>query len=211
MSARRSSGPKIRSAGPNATSRRRPSTNPLPLPSPLHQGALDGLCSLYSIINALRLLHGPAITAGLSRSLFETLFESLAARLGPSESLCRGAEPEDLSALLRKVQKTLRAETNIRISISTIRLPRERRRLDVLWSLLRERIDSGEIAIIGLAGHHAHWTVGYRATEKSIRLFDSDGLRVLVRRHCSLRENRRRHLLIPEDIFVVGRERRKRT
>jgi len=169
--------------------------------SPLQQGALDGLCSIYAIINALRLLHPHTITPTFTRALLETLFETLSDRLGPSESLCRGAELDDLHALLRKAQRTLRIETDFRIEVSKVRLPRERRRLDVLWSLLRGRIGDGAVAIIGLAGFHAHWTVGYRMTAKSIRLFDSDGLHRLARKHCSLREKRCRHLLVPDDIL----------
>lgn len=191
------------------------SSTPLPKskrhPSPFHQGALDGLCSIYSIINAVRLLHEPALKPCIAFDLFEILFDKLSARLGPSESLCRGAESADLRALLRHTRKTLREQTDIRISISRIKLDAHSRRLDVVWSTLRKRFDDGAVAIIGLEGFHAHWTVGYRATAKTIRLFDSGGLRVLTRRHCSLRSDHRRHHLIPEDIFIVSRGRRKRT
>lgn len=180
-------------------------------PSPLQQGTLDGLCSIYSIINAVRLLHEQALNPRIAFDLFVILFDKLSARLGPSESLCRGAEPADLRTLLRHTQKILREQTDLPISISRIKLDARRRRLDVVWSTLRKHFDDGAVAIIGLEGFHAHWTVGYRATAKTIRLFDSGGLRVLTRRHCSLRSDRRRHHLIPEDIFIVSRGRRKRT
>lgn len=198
-------------------SRAHATSSPIPLhqsqrrPSPLQQGALDGLCSIYSIINAVRLLHEQALKPCIAFDLFEMLFDKLSARLGPSESLCRGAEPADLRALLRHTRKTLREQTDIRISISRIKLDARSRRLDVVWSTLRKRFDDGAVAIIGLEGFHAHWTVGYRATAKTIRLFDSGGLRVLTRRHCSLRSDHRRHHLIPENIFIVSRGRRKRT
>ena len=77
--------------------------------------------------------------------------------------------------------------------------------LDHARRTLQEELSKGNVAIVGLSGHLAHWTVAYRITDKSVRLADSDGLKVLLRSRCSLRPTRRLYQLWPDEVIILSR------
>ncbi|MEH6717684.1 MAG: hypothetical protein V7704_02285 [Aurantimonas endophytica] len=173
---------------------------------PLQQGDLDGLCGVYAVINAVRVLC-PEVDMSVARALFQELIEALYDEpVDAVEVLLRGMEEDTLSALLKVTRRFLKRELDIRIGARPFKFRSERPKLDDLWSSLRREIDDGAVAIIGLTGKHGHWTVGYRMTKAAIRLVDSDDLCVLLRSRCTVNQRKAVHRLTPREIVIVSRQ-----
>ena len=88
------------------------------------------------------------------------------------------------------------------------RLPVDFRRtsdLDALWAWLRQQVSPACVAVLGLSGRHAHWTVAVQVTPSQIRLFDSSRLGVLHRRHCTVAKANTRTGISPAHVFLIGR------
>jgi hypothetical protein len=173
--------------------------------TPLHQGDLDGLCGVYAVINAFRLLC-PELTDQQSRRLFVGLIDVLNRICLPKgEFLYDGIEITEVAKLVRLAKRFVREELGIRIASRPLKLRRERRRYDELWTTLRAELDTGAVSVLALSGYHSHWTVAYRATAKAAYLFDSDELKILRRNACSLDERKTRHWIAPSDILFLYR------
>ena len=54
-----------------------------------------------------------------------------------------------------------------------------------LWRGLCRALDGTSVAIIGLDGIERHWTVVYAASERTLRVADSSGLRVISCARCT--------------------------
>jgi hypothetical protein len=68
-----------------------------------------------------------------------------------------------------------------------VRLRREDRTLEKLWSALDQEIGSGCVAIIGITGRTDHRCAVYRVTPKTLRLLDSSGRSCIHRSRCTVR------------------------
>src|SRR5260221_1008186 len=91
-------------------------TKPVRL-KPFRQGGLDGLCSVYSVVNATRLATWPALR--LSRDPCNDLFRSLVAELEARANLCEvliaGSDERVVSRLLREADRWLRDRYGMRL------------------------------------------------------------------------------------------------
>jgi len=61
-----------------------------------------------------------------------------------------------------------------------------------------------------LDGVERHWTVAYVATERTLRVADSSGLRVIFRSQCTVRRTSLRYQLRPSEVLVVRKPPRVR-
>src|SRR3954467_2387396 len=68
-------------------------------------------------------------------------------------------------------------------------------------------LDGKSIAIVGLDRIERHWTVVYAATERTLRVADSSGLRVIFRSQCTVGRTSLRYQLRPSEVLTVRRER----
>lgn len=151
---------------------------------PFQQGQLDPLCGEYAIVNALRLLTRP--DDGLDKLFWEDLFAYVVARadrlFGVRRILDEGT-PQWLSkALLPLVLKRFEAGAGVSVEALTLaqlgggKLPIEP--MAVLQYALADRRSA---ALVLLGGHYDHWTVVRSVTAGVVWLFDSDGLKSLLR------------------------------
>ncbi|TIL33943.1 hypothetical protein [Mesorhizobium sp.] len=173
--------------------------------SPFSQGDLDSLWGVYSVINAARFLC-PELGRHQSVSLFHVLGETLTSnRVTAQETVSLGIEIPIVHALVESARNHLRDVLDLHISSTT--LTSKIHRFDDLWTALGEGLDQNQnqVAIIGLSGRHEHWTVAYRMTKKTIRLFDSDSMKVLLRSRCSLRSPRFPYQIDPAEIILIRR------
>ncbi|RWO88559.1 hypothetical protein [Mesorhizobium sp.] len=171
--------------------------------APFNQGDLDSLCGIYCVMNAVRFLY-PELGRQRSIGLFQVLSESLTTnRVTAHETVGLGIESPTVHALVEAACNYLREvlETSIIAATLTSKI----RRLDDLWRALAEGLDDNQVAIIGLSGRHDHWTVAYRMTARTIRLFDSDSMKVLQRARCSLRDPRVPYQIDPDEIILIRR------
>ena len=87
-------------------------------PLPFRQGELDGLCGIYAIINAIRLVLGPR--ASLLKpadwhELFVVLLESIDGPIGAAHAAANGIETKPLRSLLRVASLHLVAELDLTV------------------------------------------------------------------------------------------------
>jgi hypothetical protein len=79
-------------------------------------------------------------------------------------------------------------------------------RADLLLRELGELLTQPDrVAIIGIGGAMAHWTVATRVGPKHLHLFDSGKRKRFARAKCSVREAEGRYALKPGDVLIVER------
>lgn len=173
--------------------------------SPFQQGSLDGLCGIYSIVNSIHALHGP-----LSLSTAEELFIEVIQQL----------EEQANSALIRLEDGTTLPELSKGLRSACNRFPIRWSRpfhmmkhisLDGYWQHAQRFIDTRQgVFIINVIkqDRYDHWTLAHRITDKSLFLFDSDGMKRLHRRHCTVNKEDEANLIYlnPRASFFIWRE-----
>jgi hypothetical protein len=173
---------------------------------PYRQGALDGLCGVYSVVNALRLLC-PEVDNDTAEHLFDLLTQKLLRTAGNHTTVITwGIGRMLLRSLLDEATTYMLDDFDIRLRAR--RLPKALRddgNRDELWQALSEVVSPSCVAILGLAGKHSHWTVATTVTPLSIRLFDSGKLKALPRARCTVRKTRKRHQIEPRHVVLVER------
>jgi hypothetical protein len=150
------------------------------------QGDLDGLCGVYSVVNAVQwALHSCStadarvrrLTKLLSDLEQQALFDTLLAALGKRRPLVTfvtgGISSLELARLLRVSREWLSVRRNADL---VCRRPFYRRRAiatqRVLARLAQHLVVPGSAAIIAF---EAHWTVVRGAANKRVRVLDSGG------------------------------------
>ncbi len=173
---------------------------------PYRQGDLDGLCGLYSTVNAMRVLC-PEVDNEAAGALFAALMQGLNGAGAAAEDVVTGGVCRDqLARIVRQAIAHMADEHEIRLTLT--RLPkvlRKRTDLPGLWGWLGKKVSPSCVALIGLAGRHSHWTVAVAVTPQQIRLFDSSHMGVLRRSQCTVGRAVDRHALPPTQIFLIRR------
>lgn len=196
------------------TRRRTPRLGPKPPPyrfRPFQQGDLDPLCGVYAMINALRLLTRPG--DGLDGYFWEGLFCHALARadrmFGVRRMLDDGT-PQRLSrALLPVVVK--RFETGTGIGVRALTLPELAAGMPASdhWDLLQRELEHRPAAaLVLLGGEYHHWTVVRSVTAGAVWLFDSDGLKSILRAEIApsyRQQGQRRYVVSPRPIRILTR------
>lgn len=155
---------------------------------PYEQGHLDGLCGLYSIVNAIQFA---LLTAKLPQSYFidrqryltdddaERLFFALLAYLTQSRRprvVIDGVGPGQIDLLLRHADRWLRRQKAV--TLGSMRPLRRRGRVatkTVLEHISAHLREPGTAAIVGAVPPWQHWTVAAEVTRYRLHLFDSGG------------------------------------
>ena len=139
---------------------------------PYRQGRLDGLCGVYALINALRLLC-PRLDEDACERAFCALIRARARQTtSPVAVISGGLSRRELLRLLGPWQRFAAKELGVALSVSPLKVSEPS--LRGIWRGLRRVLDGQSIAILGLDGAERHWTVVYAATERTLRVADSD-------------------------------------
>ncbi|WP_421696555.1 hypothetical protein [Aestuariivirga sp.] len=178
---------------------------------PFQQGHLDPLCGEYAIVNALRLLTRP--NDGLDKLFWEDLFGYVMSRadrlFGIRRILDDGTPPWLNKALLPMVLK--RFEAGAGFSVETLTLSQvgeSNHKTDPMAALQAALADRRAAALVLLGGGYHHWTVVRAVTPRAVWLFDSDGLKSLLRSDIApsyLRQEGRRFVVSQRPIRVLRR------
>ena len=175
---------------------------------PIRQGDLDGLCGVYSIVNAARLL-APRLSEKGTKQLFASLMQAVR-RLdrGPKAIVHNGLERDQLGKLIEAMQVHMAKKHGIAIAVRHV--PPDLRRewsIATLWNWLGRALTKRSVAILGLHGRHDHWTLAVAVTPGQITLYDSDELRVLRRSQCAVsgRRNRGLNIIKAADVVLLSR------
>ncbi len=170
---------------------------------PYEQGGLDGLCAIYSIVNAARIISG--IRDAEAKVLFRKTLEYLEQSKELSQVLSEGIGLTTIGSILRDVVGNLIPYR----SIPYKNLPQTP--LDEFWNEMIHFLDFGDqrAIIIGLGGPiWDHWSIVHEITARQIRFFDSHKLRRLNRTRCTTTRStsRRPHVLSPTHTYFLSLE-----
>lgn len=173
---------------------------------PLRQGDLDGLCGLYSTINAIRVLC-PELDHATQVWLFSRLLHELpkmGARLEvvATDGVSRG----QLAKLIRRGVADVAEEFDIRLRVT--RVPKNLRRtaeLKTFWTWLGKHLSPTSVAIVGLEGRMSHWTVAVKVTGQQVRTYDSGGMSAIRRSSCTVGKAASKFSMPPTWTFVIAR------
>ena len=179
----------------------------------MRQGDLDGLCGVYSIVNAARLL-APRLSEKGTKQLFASLMQAVR-RLdrGPKAIAHNGLERDQLGKLIEGMQAHMAKKYGV--AIAARHVPPDLRRawsIATLWRWLERALPNGAAVILGLHGRHDHWTLAVAITPGQISLYDSDRLRVLRRSQCAVsgsRHNRHLNIIKAADVVLLSRKGRR--
>ena len=158
---------------------------------PYRQGHLDGLCGLYSVVNAFDLVHpfDAAVVQGMMCKLIEEID-----RKGQLGGVVAGGTDAAMLWRLTKIAADYiwKAE-GIRLTIDR---PFRGRRLpsaEAFLEELAELLAGGGAAIISISGgsDFSHFTVAPRVTPHTVQLHDSAGMRFLRRTKLRLKTRSR--------------------
>ena len=172
---------------------------------PYRQGRLDGLCGVYALINALRLLC-PGLDEDDCEAVFCALIQARARHAAcPLAVIHGGLSRRELLQLIGVWRRFAARELGVTVTVSRLKVREPS--LHGLWRGLRRALDGTSVAIVGLDGVERHWTVAHAATPRTLRVTDSSGLRAIVRAHCTVGRTRMRYQLRPSEVLVVTRAR----
>ncbi len=171
--------------------------------SPYEQGYLDGLCGVYSIINALRLIF-KSMTELEAMRLLKEIFKCLEKRKKPSSIIVDGIDNKDICHIIREAIEP-------RYPITWHRpFKKETPTIDKFWQEIFEFLREGNhrSVIVGVEnGDWDHFSVVHVITEKQILFFDSSELNRVYRNRCSTKKAtaKRPYLFTPCETFFISR------
>jgi hypothetical protein len=168
---------------------------------PYEQGGLDGLCAIYSIVNAARIIS--AIQDAEAKALFRRILEHLEQSRDLSRVLSEGIGLTTIGGILRDVVSDLIPHR----SVPYKNLPHTP--LDEFWSEMTRFLETGRerAILIGLGGPMwDHWSIVHEITARQIRFFDSRKLRRFNRTRCTTTRStsRRPHMLCPTHTYFLS-------
>lgn len=152
--------------------------------TPVRQGVIDGLCGVYAVLNACRLLGvagdqrlSPDLQWDQSKRLFAALCLSRSTRELFPDVVCNGVEGPGVERLIAVAQHWASRHSRYVVEVEEPKLRVGAAGAGEYFDALREamRVKRGErkAFILGLAPPWDHWTVVRRVREKDALFFDS--------------------------------------
>ncbi|MBS0588892.1 MAG: hypothetical protein JSS37_13360 [Proteobacteria bacterium] len=165
---------------------------------PIRQGSIDGLCGVYSVMNATEAVIGKfhydrklGRKASQRKVLFKKLIGYLAKQDMLEEAMIWGFENIDakggsIDIAVKSVKRYQKRKLRKEIAFDTDEVT-----LDVYWEKLTEHLSRpGSAVIICLSGLIKHWTCVRRITPSVMILSDSSGIRRIARDRCTVSTGR---------------------
>lgn len=165
---------------------------------PIRQGSIDGLCGVYSVMNATEVVIGKfhydrrlKRKASQRRVLFKKLIGYLSKHDLLEETLIWGFDDIDakggfIDIAIKSVKKYQMRKLRKKIAFDTDDVT-----LDAYWEKLTEHLSQPESAVIVcLSGRIKHWTCIRRITSSAMILSDSSGIRRIARDRCAVSTGR---------------------
>ncbi|MBI1309560.1 MAG: hypothetical protein GC129_06935 [Proteobacteria bacterium] len=169
---------------------------------PFTQGELDGLCGIYAVINAYRLLWGDDFTHERAARLFKRM-----AKAAPL-AVFDGLTYHELLDLIALANRAVPAKLRLEVRHKEFRKPANGPawRVDTYIKKLREEVnEGGQVAILGIQKAFNHFTLIHRVTPSTIKLTDSESMSHLRLDRCGVTANTRRDLWIMPSQTVLLR------
>jgi hypothetical protein len=164
---------------------------------PYLQGSLDGLCGVYSIINASRIINN--LSDEKCIELFQQVIRFLDSERCLSKLLINGIDINIIGQVMNNVKE-------LKLNKHQPFHGKPETKLGEFWNEMQNFLEMQNRAIlIGLGGIHDHWTVVKSISPKQIKLIDSDGLKQLNRVSCTTGEPsiQRIHKIYPTHTYFL--------
>jgi hypothetical protein len=171
---------------------------------PYFQGYLDGLCGVYSIINAMRIVLN--LSQKESAELFKQILKFMEERKRISSFVVNGLHPVDMQYALRRV-----IEPKYPITWNRPYLRRRNLKINRYWKEMLQFIsedDHRAVIMTIQVEQYSHWSVVHTITEKQLRFFDSAFLAKRVNRNrCAIRRStaKRPYAFQPGSMFFLSK------
>src|SRR4051812_40454806 len=121
----------------------------------------------------------------------------------PLAVISGGLSRRELLRLIGSWQRFAAREFGVTLTVSRLKVSEPS--LRGIWRSLCRALDGKSVAIVGLDGIERHWTVAFKVTERTLRVADSCGLRVIFRFQCTVGRTSLRYQLRPSEVLVVTR------
>jgi hypothetical protein len=168
--------------------------------SPYEQGYLDGLCGIYSVINAVRLL--TKIDEDEAMELFKDIMRHIEKTKRLSHICTGGISPSDMYNILRDV---IAKKYPIEWQRPYFRVRRPS--VDVFWDRISAFIkeDSRRAVIVWMEYKDwDHWSVVKTLTANRMTFFDSAGFKVIARGRSETAKGRSKYYFLkPSNTFFL--------
>lgn len=168
---------------------------------PFLQGALDGLCAVYSIVNAARIISD--VDEDESKKLFKKILIYLERSNDLSRILTEGIGLNTIGGILRDV-------VNSRIPNRWMPFKHHpETSLDEFWNSMMNFMDgeTKRAILICISGPMwDHWSIVHSISERQIYFFDSHKLKRLNRSRCTTMRSKtsRPHVLCPTHTYFLS-------
>ena len=180
---------------------------------PIRQGSIDGLCGVYSVMNATEAVIGKfhydrklGRKASQRKVLFRKLIGYLAKQDMLEEAMIWGFQNIDakggfIDIAVKSVKKYQKRKLRKKIAFDTDDVT-----LDEYWEKLTEHLSQPDSAVIlCLSGRIKHWTCVRRITSSAMILSDSSGIRQIARKQCTIEtESRDMYTLWPSRTYLFS-------
>lgn len=171
--------------------------------NPYQQGSHDGMCGLYSIVNAMATLHSQG-----GHDLFENLFNCLVKSIDPEpfrNYFINGMNQKDLK---KSVKAAVAFMNQQKCGTFSFNIENPSKRIDSYYNFLAKALNEvgcekeTKAAIIGMEGKFSHWTCIESATKDTLNVKDG-GMKVIRRRDATTARNEKLNVL--NEIFILKR------
>lgn len=149
---------------------------------PFQQGDLDGLCGIYALINAVKLVSGP-ISREQAKCLVAACLDSLDQRYALPSLVTVGLGVYQVVGLMRDVVMPKLPVTYHRPFAKAGPVS-----LDRYWQTVTDFLEERPrraVVIAMYSANYSHWTLVKTISEGRMELFDSDGNSRVIKRHCT--------------------------
>lgn len=172
---------------------------------PYRQGQLDGLCGLYSAVNALALLtaRGKPLSRKRCQQLFACGLRFVEAHDALGDAVRHGVKPQLWFDTIRAMAADAERRQPVTINVRRpfVRHP------EVGWTQLRQAIetavDGDAVALVQLLSALNHYSVISAHTAQRFVLHDSTGLRWLDKATCGTSVMSCRHRIVATSLVTL--------
>jgi hypothetical protein len=134
---------------------------------PYHQGELDSLCGIYSILNSYRIVCNP--DENKTQILFNDIVNYFSKKRLLKSILIDGMGFKEMNMVMKDV--VYGYMPNYKLSWASFQNPTTRN----FWNSMKNHLeDANSCVILGMTGRESHWSVGISATSKTMRLIDAE-------------------------------------
>jgi hypothetical protein len=179
------------------------------------QGALDGLCGLYSVINATEYLcssNGVKLKTEDTQKLFRALCDLLSEEGRLQDVLVDGMRFRNLGRLIDTASSYLEEHKSCALTRKTA-FAQEPKSLSEFWNKIAQHIEKNNegSVILLIGGKYNHWTCVKKISDKQIFLYDSADLSHFRRKNCTIGAKRkgRVNILYPTQSYLLSFENKK--